>query len=379
MPGALGESGYALLLMLAVLALGSILVAASFLMARLEAQSGEGTLNGTRAYEAAESGLAEITAWWDPQLYDTLPVGDSLAVPRRMLGTGSYVGSVRRVSEPLFLVRVEGEVPNPPSAFPARRLLTSLVRLEGTNPGIHAALTVRDSFAWDASGTINGTDTVPPGWISKCSGIDSSVAGVRYAPSVVPSWGSCGGSSCATGTPGATVDSTVADSTLLSFGGQGYSSLALRALRTPTGTIGPIGPAVIGSPSSCLLSDSLNWGEPTPAGPTAACQNYYPIVHAPGDLTLTGGRGQGVLLVDGNLTLSGGTAFTGLVVVQGTLTSGAGGGSIVGAAIARRVLVSSVFSGPSLQLQYSACVLPYTVRGSAVVTPLPYRSWSQAY
>ena len=58
--------GFALPLMLAVLAVGRILAAAAFLLARLEVQSGSNGLNAARALQAAETGVAEIVSWWDP-------------------------------------------------------------------------------------------------------------------------------------------------------------------------------------------------------------------------------------------------------------------------------------------------------------------------
>jgi hypothetical protein len=53
-----------------------------------------------------------------------------------------------------------------------------------------------------------------------------------------------------------------------------------------------------------------------------------------GDLTVLGGVGQGVLVVDGGLTLSDAARFYGLVVVRGALRL-EGGASLVGLALAQ--------------------------------------------
>ncbi|MEO8199468.1 MAG: hypothetical protein ABI679_03000 [Gemmatimonadota bacterium] len=373
------EDGFALPLMLAVLALGSILVAASFLMARLDAQSGQNTLNAIRAHEAAETGLGEIISWWDPLIYDTMTVGGQVAVPARTLGQGSYQGVVTRLSFSLFRVEAEGNFSSSPTTPAARKALASLVRLDRAVPSVHAALTVRDSLVWDSPSTINGQDTVPPGWSARCPVLDSSAAGIRLAPLTPPQLGSCSTAGCFSGNPPFLVDSVVADSTLIQLGNTTYGALAAGATRILTGTLATISPSLTGSPSACDVSDSLNWGEPLLGGSAVPCENFSPVIHAPGDVILTGGRGQGILLVDGSLTLGGGTEFTGLVVILGTLRNGSGGGSISGGVLARNVAIDNSLPSSSLLIHYSACVLPYLTRGTSQVTPLPYRSWTQQF
>ena len=39
-----------------------------------------------------------------------------------------------------------------------------------------------------------------------------------------------------------------------------------------------------------------NWGDP--ATPTGVCFGYFPIIYAPGNLRISGGYGQGILLVE---------------------------------------------------------------------------------
>jgi hypothetical protein len=95
-----------------------------------------------------------------------------------------------------------------------------------------------------------------------------------------------------------------------------------------------------------------------------------------GDLSLSGGIGQGILLVDGELSLSGGVEFYGLVVALGGLTVGAGGGHLTGAAILQALQVPSI---ASLRVDYSACVLRKVLRGPTRAIPLQYRSWAQLY
>jgi hypothetical protein len=100
------------------------------------------------------------------------------------------------------------------------------------------------------------------------------------------------------------------------------------------------------------------------------------VIHASGDLTVNGGRGQGVLLVDGDLVLGGNFDFFGLVVVQGQLAIAAGGAHISGAVLSRSLVVPP---GSRLDIDYSACVLRKVLRGPSQAIPLQYRSWAQLY
>lgn len=370
-----GSRGFALPLMLGVLAVGSILIAGLFLLARLESQSGENGLNAARALEAAESGLAEIVSWWDPIQYNPLATGGTLAVSARNLGNGGYSGLITRLSPALFLVESRGWHQARANLPIARRTLRLLVRLTPDAPVVLSALTVIDSLTWDASSLVSGLDTIPPGW-SGCV-LDSSVAGLAAPPSVPVDSASC--PACITGNPRILIDSAISVAMLSTFGSNGYAGLAARALYSPVGTMGPIAPQVSGVPVQCLTSDSLNWGEPRRSGLYTACSGYHPVIHSPGNLVLTAGRGQGILLVDGDLELGGGFEFFGLVIVQGSVRNGPGGGSIIGALLARHVALSSTLPGSQLSIRYSACVLPTASRGSSQAIPLPYRSWAQTY
>lgn len=367
-----GRRGFALPMMLGILAVGSILLAGAFLMARLEAQSGANHLNLAHARAAAETGLSEIAAWWDAPQYNQLAVGDSLSIPARTLGRGGYGGRITRLSPALFEIEAEGWSQAAASLPIARHRLQSLVRLSPDEPTIRGALTVIDSANWDAASLAIGLDTIPAGWTG-CS-LDSAVAGVAAPPTAVLNLG-CPG--CTSGTPPVLVDSAITVAMLSSFGGQGYAGLAAHALISLTGTVGPIGPRVSGS--QCQIADSLNWGEPRRSGPFAPCGGHTPVIYAPGNLTLTGGRGQGVLLVDGDLQLGGGMEFFGTVIVLGTVRNGPGGGSIIGGLLTRKITLDGALSASPLRIRYSACVLPISSRGSSQAISLPYRSWAQRF
>ena len=367
--------GFALPLMLAVLAVGSILMAGLFLLARLEMQSADNGLNAASAFQAAETGLTETIAWWDAAQYNQLPIGATLAFAARRLISGGYGSRLTRLSPALFQVESDGWHQARANLPVAHRTLRSLVRLPAETPPILAALTVIDSITWDGSSVASGMDSIPPGW-GGCT-LDSSVAGIAAPPSVAPNLGGC--SACAAGNPPILLDSAITVTMLATFGTSGYSALAARALYSPVGGVGTVAPQVTGSPAQCAISDSLNWGEPHQTGPFAACARHHPVIHSPGDLTLTGGRGQGTLLVDGDLELGGGFEFVGLVIVRGTVRNGPGGGTVLGAILARQITLNPSLPNSPLVIRYSACVLPFVSRGSSPAIPLPYRSWAQSF
>lgn len=59
--------------------------------------------------------------------------------------------------------------------------------------------------------------------------------------------------------------------------------------------------------------------------PGAVVGPYPPVVHVQGDAEIDGGEGAGVILVDGNLSLRGSFAFSGVILVRGALVvSGSG-------------------------------------------------------
>ena len=98
-----------------------------------------------------------------------------------------------------------------------------------------------------------------------------------------------------------------------------------------------------------------------PAYPTAAQFANWPIVRANGDFT-TVGNGKGILIVTGNLIMSGGDEWDGLVLVGGTVTSN-GNNSVYGAMVSGLNVKLGVAVPPSAiangnkTFQYDSCNL----------------------
>jgi len=77
------------------------------------------------------------------------------------------------------------------------------------------------------------------------------------------------------------------------------------------GVITPL-PTEVGG--DCRAEVATNWGDPSRAG---ACGDHYVLATSSGGLTLVGGEGQGVLVVDGSLRFERGSRFAGVILVTG--------------------------------------------------------------
>jgi hypothetical protein len=102
-------------------------------------------------------------------------------------------------------------------------------------------------------------------------------------------------------------------------------------------------------------------------------------MYAPGDLHVTGGYGQGILLVEGNFHVTGGFQFYGPVIVRGDLDTQGTGGHFNGGVMAANVnLAQNVVLGNAV-ITYSSCILQKVLQSSAVPTLMANRPWAELY
>jgi hypothetical protein len=93
---------------------------------------------------------------------------------------------------------------------------------------------------------------------------------------------------------------------------------------------------------------------------------------------LEGGRGQGVLLVDGDLDITGDFEFDGLIVARGSVRLSGGPIRISGAIVAGTSDGKNTVGGAAA-IRYSSCALTRALSAAAFVEPLGQRSWVQVY
>ena len=114
------------------------------------------------------------------------------------------------------------------------------------------------------------------------------------------------------------VDSTVSDSLLSSFGVWDFTTLRAAARQHLAGVVSAPIPVLDSVTGRCDPSVTTNLGEPL--DPSSPCFRFFPIASVGPGSRIERGRGQGLLLADGDLELADGFDFYGVVIVAGRLT-----------------------------------------------------------
>jgi hypothetical protein len=153
------------------------------------------------------------------------------------------------------------------------------------------------------------------------------------------------------------------------LGGFPLSDALARAERVEIGAVDAS--PVVGAGGLCDVAAPGNWG--APLAPTHPCAGSFPLIHAPAGLRMTGGAGQGFLVVEGDLTIDPGAAFYGAILVTGRLDAPAA--SIRGAV---RILGGASGSLIGGSITYDACALWRAFTGSRALAGVyrpPGRWW----
>jgi hypothetical protein len=377
------ERGIALAVAVFALVVIGALVAGTFFAGRLEQQTGTNTFMAAQAAEAADAGLSEAVAGATAASLLALKTDlDSTEV----LGAltvgypGNYVTATREVrwlNNNLFLVRSIGTRSSASGAQMASRSLAQLIRLVQADIEVNAGLTALGDVTVSGGAEVTGFDAVPPAWVGKatCPPLDS-VTGVLYNNGTL----TAKGNGSVTGDPESAVDPTLNPTSMQSD----FDKLKVLATLILTNANPPAqAPAYTGNPQRCDSAVETNWGEPTPVLATDPCFNYFPIIYYQGNLSLQGGRGQGILLVEGDLTATGGMIFYGPVFVTGTLSTAGNskqGAKFFGGVIAGNVSLEDMnkLSGGA-QVSYSSCAIKRALDNTATPGALAERSWVQLY
>jgi len=86
-----------------------------------------------------------------------------------------------------------------------------------------------------------------------------------------------------------------------------------------------------------------------------------------------------VLLVDGDLTLSGGAWFAGVVIARDDVRSSGVGGTVLGTVMAGDAAIASgdhTVLGGATHLQLSRCAIDRALTWSARLVPMRQRAWA---
>lgn len=371
------ERGIALAVAVFALVVIGALVAGTFFAGRLEQRTGLNTMFAAQSFELAEAGATEVLANWAPATFNALAPGtDTILPPVVLAPLQVYTPTVTRLTQSLYFVRATGQRLDADGSVLAERTTGQLARLAVPVVSPGAAMVSGRAVRVNSLARLTGEDQVPTGWAGHCSFTADTVAAVRAANIVVDST-NCSGSTCLVGLPPVLgPDSTVTSSLFTDFGGISFDELAAMAEKVVAGSVTP-GPSLTGT-GECDRADPDNWGEPLTGLGADQCFEYFPIVYAPGDLQLAGGRGQGILLVQGRLNMRGNAEFYGLIVVQEEMETEISP-QIYGAVMARED--SSGFSNltGTTQVFYSSCAIRRALQQAGIARPLSERAWAQVF
>jgi len=375
------REGFALALALVALVIIGTLVGSIFFASTQEYRVGANTVTQSRAAIAAEYGLNNIRSTWRLTDNQRLKTGDTLM---RTIGAGGGAKAnviVTKVNDNTLWVVSEG-IAGSGTNREARKRVGAVMRWGTPAVNYLGALTIGAIIQLGGSATVSGKDSTPPGW--NCPPAGTGTPGLAMADTTAGiKLSGCSSKGCLSGTPQLLQSPATRDTnTYFNYGGGiSYASLAAMANITIAGgsTVNGVGPVVAGG--VCQTGNQLNWGDinrnlVTPG----ACESYFPIIHVTGDLKLTGGSGQGVLLVDGNLSMSGGFVFQGLIIARGNVDITGTGGKILGAVMAANVNLNpdnSVLGNASIR--YSACTIVTALRSFAYPVRIPQRAWSDMF
>ena len=358
--------GVALLMVLVAMVVVGLLLSASLVLALHDRRAGEAGSGRLEAFLAAEAGLARAVSSWNGSVFRGVDIGQA----RRLFewlsdSSGWYRTTLRRTGETTYLIAVEGFN----SDTVARQHLGMLVTTAHPTIPLGAALTVAGRASIGDEVTISGLDRTPPGW-GTCD-VGTGIAGAL----AVNSLGVDFGEAAVTGTPPIAFDPGLLQMLDSSLAWLHMASLGRSAdYRLDGATVDSMGGVL---PWNTCASRDVTW--PTDS---SDCRDEYPIIVIGGNLSGTGLIGRGMLVVHGDLRITGPFEFSGVLIVEGRVALNAGvvgrgrlwGGMIVAA------------DGPGVSeikgdwgVMYSQCAVDRALQGLILVEPLAERSWVNLY
>lgn len=331
------REGMALATALVAIVLIGALIAATFFTSTQEYRVGRNSLSTERALAAAEYGQNRLLSEWQLSWNQNMKVGDTL---KRVYTTGGGAADTvvaTRVRFNMFWVVSTGRTSGGANSE-ARRRTGLLVRINTPHMPFPGAVSTANKVNFTGNGQASGNDTIPGGW-NDCPPAPGAVAAATSPLTANITYsGGCASGACLAGDPKTSANPDAGDSTKILDGFQEFAASADKVFDQLTWpTISQTQP-LFNADGSCDMTQLKNWGDPLRASPAGTCENYFPTVYLKsaikgslGPLTkITQGKGQGILLVDGNLQLSGNFEWVGPVIVRGNITTSGVGNKVIG-------------------------------------------------
>lgn len=370
--------GAALLVtLIAVIVLG-LLSTGAVMASMQEFRAGRNSLVEQRAFAVAEFGLNREIANWDRSRNLPPPVGRAIGVTDSSKVYVAQGDSARvfitRLTPNTFWVVSVGRANIGNGQLEAQRQTHVLVRLAYPSITPGGVIVTAGNIDVKGSADITGVNTNPTGWPQCASIAGRDTFAIAYAPNKTATI-----QKPQNVIGGIYKDAAAADSnTYVRYGTETWNTLAANADITIGG--GTWQPEPTGTATECTYSNT-NWGEPTrDAGAILPCKDYFPIIYSSSSLSLSHGRGQGILLVNGDIRLTGNFQWYGLIIARDDIIKGNGTFDLWGSVMSRNADVSddNSITGNS-SFKWSKCAVESATRGSAILTRVKERSWVQMF
>jgi hypothetical protein len=376
------ERGMALAIALFAIVVIGALVAGTAFAGQMEMGGGRSAIAATQAVEQAETGLAEAFENWDPN-WNALAVEATSAYSTVTSGRDRRTTSATRLGGMLVFVRSTGERLSPSGNVLATRELGQLARLTTPDVEVDAAVEGMGDVRVGGSSTVSGLDTNPTGWGGTCTGALNDVPGVRASGSVQEN-----GTADILGAPSPTLPYVANDTSVTA---QSFTDIYDALIGSVTKTLaggnynGMAPDTTLTQPGVCNRSNNNNWGEPGDPAFTpiiSACRRYMPVILFTGGTTINGGKGQGILIIQGDLRIQGTFIFDGIILATGNIEfHGTGGsssrihGGLFSANSADVGDLISITGAPVIS--YSSCAVAAVLSAAGTGVPLARRGWVQ--
>ena len=371
------QRGFALPVAVFALVIVGVIMTGGFFMARQEGRIGVASEHAGLAFYLTEQGLVDLMANWNSALFGALPDWGDTTVTRNYSGVGRVTARVTKMTDNLYFVDADGTVTRGGAMLSgASRRVGVTVRLATADIEPPAALTTRGPTTLQGTAEVHGEDEVPGGWGGLCPGTLENKPGIltNNASQVGTS-----GAAILTGDPPVEEDPSINNETFTEFGELVWEDLTDMAdIRLAGGSINTMAPDSTAA-GVCNNGQAFpsNWGNPL--NPGAACSNWYPIIHVNGTgLIQSGGVGQGVLLVDGDLDLRGNFVFYGIIIVQGSISTQGSGNRVYGGVMASNASFAAQSLVGGSVVTNSTCAVSRAIINNLSLTrvrPLASRSW----
>jgi len=391
------ERGMALAIAIVALVIVGALIAGAFFSGTQEQRVAENVRRVQASFGVAEEGVYDVIRGWSNPvtkgrysgLYpypafapsrDTVRFGTTTSASK----TGSYSGLMYKLSDELYMIDMTAQdtmsLAGRIRGGGASQRLGLLARIRPVMINTQAAVTSGGANVVAGNASIDGTDHVPAGWAG-CPPLDSTKAGIRTQTDATVA---TNGHPTLIGNPPVLKDPTLADSSFTHYGDVSYDQLAASATITVAAQnfSNSISPVVAGT--TCNTAVLTNWGSPT--NPTGPCGAYFPIIHITGTgAVINGQEGQGILLVDGSISVQGGFQFFGITIIRGSIKTAGGGGTPAhfwGSVMAQDTVqfsdTTNNISG-NANLLYSKCAIIKALNKTGVGSMMRSRGWVQLY